>query len=430
MNSYSTRCATKRLLAFLVLFNTFKTYGQVSQICTDPSNIIYGLTGNGVIMEIKANTGAAGATIKNNSYTGGIPSGSNGLSLNVFNGKFYYFKRNVTATPQQFVSFNPATNTVTQLANSTCAAEVHTGCVNLTGTGYYTVDVRGNFNYYNVITNTWAFITNNIRDQNNNNVRSIIQNQSAGDMAMDGLGNLWLVTSSNTNYGLYKFQAPLPTRPVAQLNVTCVINPTASTPTGNSFAGIAFKPNGEILMATRNDNRLYRLQTTNTLSFVGKLASNDVGNDLTSSAFPNSILPVTWKSFDAKLTVNNTIELKWDVVQENCEGFYVQFSINGSDWQDLDFIPAQTDGGSIKSYSYTHVNTNEGKQYYRIRKVDIDKKETFSVIRTVDLNNEFGFAALWPNPVTEQLRIALLSGNNNSRGKAGIFDLSGKNTNQ
>lgn len=429
MKSFSTLFVQKLFQVSLVtasIFTALKSQSQVSQICTDPSNIIYGLTSNGVIMEINANTGASGATIKNSSYSGMAASQANGLALNVFNGRFYYFKRNVTSATQQFVSFNPATNTVTVLANSTCTDEVHTGCINLTGTGYYTVDVDGNFNYYNIITNTWTFITNNIRDQNNNNVRTIIQNQSAGDMAMDGLGNLWLITSSNSNYGLYKFPAPLPTTPVAQLNVTRVINPTTTTPTGRSFAGIALKPNGEILMATKNDNRLYRLQTTNTLSFIGTLATNDVGNDLTSCAFPSYLLPVTWKSFDAKVTSGNTVSLKWDVIQENCAGFYVQHSINGSDWQDLDFIPAQTDGGLIKSYSYTHINSNEGKQYYRIKEVDIDKKENFSAIRTVDLNNEFGFASLWPNPVTDQLRIALPANNSNSSGKAEIFDLSGQ----
>ena len=46
----------------------------------------------------------------------------------------------------------------------------------------------------------------------------------------------------------------MPTTSVAQLTVKRVIAPTASTSTGNSFAGIAFNANGQIFLGTRGDD--------------------------------------------------------------------------------------------------------------------------------------------------------------------------------
>jgi hypothetical protein len=409
----------------LLVFGYSVSYGQVSAVCTNPTNVAYGLTGNGEIYEIDATTGATLRTIKNNTYSGNSPKSANGIGYNSFNSKFYYFKRNVTSgSPQEFVSFTPATNTVTMLAASTATNDIHTGCVSYDGSGYYTVDILGTLHYYNIASNTWTFITSKIVDQNGNNVTNIIKTQNAGDMAIDGIGNMWILTSSNTNYGLYKFPANLPTTPVAQVNVVCWINPTAVTPTGNSFAGIAFKPNGQILMSTKNDNKLYLLQNLNTMTFIGNLTTSDVGNDLTACVFPAGILPVTWKDFQVTVQKGNLVSLTWDVIEYYNKGFYVQHSVNGSDWDDMGFVQAKNDPSTIQEYSYSHINTANGKQYYRIKQVDMDDRVSYSEIKTVTLKNDNQEISVFPNPVSDQVRI--VSNNGASLSRARIFDLSGK----
>jgi Secretion system C-terminal sorting domain len=415
------------LAAALLMLMTTITYGQVSTVCTSPATTAYGLTGNGEIYEINSATGATIRVIKNNSYSGNSPSSSNGLGYNPSNGKFYYFKRNKTASPQEFVSFYPPTNIVAALAPSTCTDDIHTGCVSFSGAGYYTVDIQGTLHYYNIAANTWTYITSKLVDQNGNNVSNIVKTQSAGDMTIDGTGNIWLLTSSSSNYGLYKIPAPMPVNPVAQLNVIRVISPTASTPTGNSFAGIAFKPNGQILMATKNDNKLYLLQNTSTLTFVGNLTTSDVGNDLTSCSYPLSTLPVFWKSFDVTLKDNNKVTLNWEVTEFNNKSFYVQHSLNGTDWEDIAFVPSKNSSESSEDYSYSHINNLNGRQYYRIKQVDLDGKTSYSEIGTVMLKNDKQSFTVWPNPVTEQIRISINSGgSNNVHANAQIFDLSGR----
>lgn len=423
---FSRKTSTFFAIILLSLFPAFAN-GQISVVCTNPTNTAYGLTGNGEIYELNSTNAATIKVIKNNSYLGNSPSNSNGLGYNSVNGCFYYFKRNVTSAPQEFVSFNPTLNLVTILATSTATDDIHTGCVSFNGKGYYTIDIQGTMHYYDIVNNKWTFITSKIVDQSGNNITNLIKVQNAGDLAIDGYGNLWLLTSSSTNYGLYKFPANLPTTPVAQVNVVCAINPTATTPTGNSFAGIAFKPNGQVLMATKNDNRLYLLQTTNTLSFVGTFTTSDVGNDLTACAFPAAILPVSWKNFNASVEKENMVSLNWEVIESSeTKGYYVQYSSNSTDWTDISFINAKNNLEATSSYAFTHINNANGRQYYRLKQVDSDGKFGYSEIVTVNLFNDKKGVNVWPNPATTQVTIEGYNTAGENFSKAQVFDFSGR----
>jgi hypothetical protein len=414
------------LMAVPLMLITTTLFGQITLVCTNPTNTAYGLTSNGEIYEINSTTGATIKVIKNNSYPGNSPSSANGIGYNTFNGKFYYFKRNVTSSPQEFVSFNPTLNVVTILASSTCTDDIHTGCVSYNGAGYYTTDIQGTLHYYDIASNKWTFITSKIVDQNGNNVTNIIKTQSAGDMAIDGTGNMWMLTSSNSNYGLYKFPVNLPTTAVAQVNVIRVINPTAVTPTGNSFAGIAFKPNGQVLMTTRGDDKLYLLQNLSTLTFVGNLTTSDVGNDLTSCSFPSGVLPVSWKSFGVTVQHNNNVLLNWEIMEYQNKGFYVQHSIDGTIWDDIAFVPGKSNSESLDDYSYSYTNNLNGRQYYRIKQVDLDDKVSYSEVASVILKKDKQNIMIWPNPAIDKINLAGQDGKNNSYTKAQVFDLSGR----
>lgn len=416
--------STLLIIAVLAISNAAKA--QVSTVCTNPNNFIYGLTSNGEIYSVNVNNGNT-TVVKNNTYPGNSPNRANGMGYNYVNKKFYYFKRNVGSTPVEFVSFEPATNTVQVLSTTTtCTNEVHTGSVNYAGTGYYTIDTDGKLSYFNLLTNTWTLITSTIVDQFGNDVDAVIRTQDAGDMAMDGWGAIYLVTSSNANWGLYKFKAPLPTAPVASITVTRIVPPTATTPTGNSFAGIAFAAGGQIYMGTRSDNRLYRLNTNFTLTFMGTFGTNEVGNDLTSCNFPFLVLPVEWKSFDATVQNNNKVSLKWEVMESNSQGYYVQHSMDGKEWENLVSLTSQSGRSEgLQEYSYSYTNTTNGYQYYRIRQVGLDGQELYSEVKAVFVKNDNQNISIWPNPASEYVRIVSEAGNN-AYTKARVFDLSGR----
>ncbi|MFZ2897709.1 MAG: FG-GAP repeat protein, partial [Saprospiraceae bacterium] len=66
-----------------------------------------------------------------------------------------------------------------------------------------------------------------------------------------------------------------------------------------------------------------------------------------------SALPVTWLNFRASLE-GNDVHLTWSTASEsNNEGFDVQRSENGRDWQTIAFVPGAGTTSEVQTYSYT-----------------------------------------------------------------------------
>src|SRR5688572_7134997 len=100
------------------------------------------------------------------------------------------------------MSYNLATAIYTTLVPHLGASSsnvINLGCVNNSGLGYYCLDAYGALYYYNIATNTWTTICTNIRNQFGTTLASIIDiggiQRFYGDLAIDGLGNMWLLIS-------------------------------------------------------------------------------------------------------------------------------------------------------------------------------------------------------------------------------------------
>ncbi len=390
-----------------------------AQVCSNPNNI-FGVNANGQIYPVNVTTAAVGSQINTASYTGASPNQANALGYNTVNGLFYYFKVNPGAGTQQFISYNPTSNTYTTLASSPTTATVHSGCVSFNGTGYYCSDVNGKLYFYDITLNTWTTITSNIYDQYGTNVSTIITTQNSGDMAIDGLGNLWMVTSSTSNYALYKVSAPLPTTAQASIIAKQLIAPTTAVPASSSgFQGIAFNALGEIYMTT-SSNKLYELTNTSTLLLVGTLSVSGVGNDLTSCSFPFGILPITWSSFSATLN-NDQVSVKWGIADaDNTNGFYVERSSDDKTWSSLAYVAYSE---SESDYSFIDASPVSGNNYYRIREVDNNNSSNYSIIKSVS-NSASSKISVWPNPVIDVVNVQGNELTENS--KAIIFDQLGR----
>lgn len=366
-----------------------------SQTCSDPVNVIYGITNAGTIHAINVNTGIVGAAI-NPAYTGNAPDQSNGLAYNSVNGKFYYFKRIPSSTITEFVSFDPATNTYTTLANPATTNAVYSGSITNDGTGYYCWDTQGRLFYYNISANTWPTITSNIKDQYGNDVDSIIRLHYSGDGAIDGNGNLWILPSGNSKYGLFRLNAPLPTTPVASITVEQVIPMTA---TSSTFVGIAFNSTGQIFMSTSSGN-LYRLENNLSLTLMSTLTTSMA--DLTSCNFPMAILAGADYYFTAFLT-NGNVKLAWQSSHEPGTVTYIlERSVDNRNWTT---IARESDlRSSGNKISFTDVAPLYGRNFYRIKIVDALNHISYSMVRTVAFSKE-SRCSVWPNPVSNYLFI-------------------------
>lgn len=101
---------------------------------------------------------------------------------------------------------------------------------------------------------------------------------------------------------------------------------------------------------------------------------------LITSASGSTPLPVTWKTFTAKI-VNGNVLLDWVVANnESAKLFEIEHSSDGITFNQAGTVPNQT---NVKSYSFVFPALTSGNHYFRIRQVDIDGKATYSKIVSV-----------------------------------------------
>ncbi len=387
-----------------------------SQVCSNPVNVIYGVSSTGNIFPITVATGFVGAQV--NAPLGGNPAlNPNGIGYNSFNGRFYFFKRSPADPPQEFVSYDPGLGTTTILSSCPTPNIVYVGCMTADGKGYYCWDSQAQLFYYSVLANTWTLITTNIRDQFGKDVDSIFRKHGSGDAAIDGSGNMMMLPSSNSRFALYKMKRPLPTSPVASIVVTEVM--PLSNPPGK-FVGISLNSTGQIFMSTAGPNSdLYRLENNLSLTYLSRLSAPM--DDLTSCNYPVGLLAIEFKNFSAQVK-GKSIQLTWEnLAQQNEINYFIQRSSDGIYWSDIGNV---TPSDNTSALSFIDYNPSSPVSQYRIYVVSPDGSSKYSAVRSVILksNNQF---ALYPNPVDNALCIQS-SGISSGKKVASIFDQTGR----
>jgi hypothetical protein len=392
-------------------------------------SFVYGLSNAGMIRRITINNGGVQVAM-NPAHAGNAASYSNAMGYNPLNGKYYFFKRNSFVSPQEFMSFDPATNLYQMLAPSPVGAGniINLGCVNNTGLGYYCLDAMGALYYYNVATNSWRTICTNIRNQFNTTLFSIIDPMGLqryyGDIAIDGMGNMWMLISGPVDYGLYKINGPLPTAAVANLTARQILAPTTASP-GGSFGGMAFSATGDLYVSSNSpDNRLYRLSASMSLTVISNLAVDGIGNDLTSCNFPLEVLASEKIQLSATVVNKNTAVIKWNISQSSDGSSYVvEHSTDGSTWDEINNSVVIANNG-VNTSVISQKNLAIGTHYYRIRKAAPNGVITYSAIEKVTIGS-LTTINIWPNPAQRELKVQDM-GNGSGTSWIFLYDYTGK----
>jgi hypothetical protein len=135
---------------------------------------------------------------------------------------------------------------------------------------------------------------------------------------------------------------------------------------------------------------------------TGQEFSNAIQSQLASSAC--AALPVSLKLFTA-VRNNSYVNLKWETAQEeNSKGFYVQRLIAGGGWETISFVATKAVNGNSSTtltYDYTDLNNTKGVTQYRLRQIDIDGKQAFSLIRSIRGQGQKGKTIIYPNPSSD-----------------------------
>jgi hypothetical protein len=139
----------------------------------------------------------------------------------------------------------------------------------------------------------------------------------------------------------------------------------------------------------------------------------------------NAAPPVFWNVFDVKVQDNRNVNLNWLVTEYNNKAFWVQHSTDGYTWTEVVRIPSKDSPESLEDYSFTHTNSQEGRNFYRIKHTDVNEYTTgYSMVRVVVVTREAKPGpVVSPNPATDHISFT------NEDGKfvsATIVNLTGK----
>lgn len=115
-----------------------------------------------------------------------------------------------------------------------------------------------------------------------------------------------------------------------------------------------------------------------------------------------SPLPIQFTSFNA-IKLSNKSQLTWATANETqSRGFEILRSGDGTNWNVIHFVNSASVNGAHTEYQFIDNSPIAGKNYYRIRQLDLNNTQKLSEIRIVDFGKK-GFVNLYPNPVVNTL---------------------------
>lgn len=119
-------------------------------------------------------------------------------------------------------------------------------------------------------------------------------------------------------------------------------------------------------------------------------------------------LPIKLASFEVEKQQFSAV-LEWvTTLEENNDGFEVQKSADGKIWNSIAFVESKgTNGNSNRSLVYNYEDTKPvlGKNYYRLKQVDLDGNYEYSVVRTAIFDLDKENINIYPNPANSYVII-------------------------
>jgi hypothetical protein len=133
-------------------------------------------------------------------------------------------------------------------------------------------------------------------------------------------------------------------------------------------------------------------------------------------------LPVVFSNFDAKLIDGNT-HLNWSTSSEtNNQGFAIERSINGENFEEIGFVKGAGNSSRLLNYNFIDVNVASPINYYRLKQSDFDGKFEYS--ETISVVADDAQVNVTPNPFVETIRVS--ASNQEQVIFAEIIDVTGK----
>ncbi|MFZ4057169.1 MAG: reprolysin-like metallopeptidase [Ferruginibacter sp.] len=137
-------------------------------------------------------------------------------------------------------------------------------------------------------------------------------------------------------------------------------------------------------------------------------------------------IPVTWLDFFGKKENNNTTSmLNWRVNEYNNHHYEIERSIDGIHFKTIGQINAASTGnGMLTQYVFADLKPTLGRNFYRIKQVDIDGRFSYSAIINLVFDKVKTAWSVYPNPAKDVLNV--YSNDDNRNVQLQLIDASGK----
>jgi hypothetical protein len=120
--------------------------------------------------------------------------------------------------------------------------------------------------------------------------------------------------------------------------------------------------------------------------------------------FPMTALPVNLLSFTGQYA-NSLVTLNWSTAQEQQnKEFQVQYSDNGYSFETIGTVPGKMNSATVSDYVFNTTHYKSGKNFYRLKQVDVDGHSTISSIVTILISQQT-IISLAPNPASTRLNL-------------------------
>ncbi len=202
---------------------------------------------------------------------------------------------------------------------------------------------------------------------------------------------------------------------------------------GKDFVGTATGTSGTVSITPVPSFTLSGLTILNGASFGISWKTTDVtnaDNGVSIDNFNISVccggLPVTWLSFDAAHYDTQTAQIDWKTTDEiNNNYFEIQRSNDGGrNYEVIGRMNSDVNELIVHKYQFMDRNPMRGKNFYRLKQIDMDGNFDYSPIRALTFTPTDFDLNIWPNPSTSNVHIRMKTGDKD--GKIIILNVAGQ----
>ncbi|MEM9929413.1 MAG: T9SS type A sorting domain-containing protein [Bacteroidota bacterium] len=160
----------------------------------------------------------------------------------------------------------------------------------------------------------------------------------------------------------------------------------------------------------------------NSVTFTVNSFSGGGGGGVTMGG---NFLPVEFSALSAE-SVKQNVMVKWSTASESGNvGFEVQHSTSGLLFQPLGMVSAAPDGQNGSNYSFEHQQAPLGRNFYRLKQMDLDGGFSYSEVVTTVVEASGEPLSVYPNPADDAIFVSA-----KERGQLAIRDAQGQIINQ